>query len=123
MGGVCQVLGIVSRPSPSMAATGVMLLMMWVGHDFVALMVLAGEEFLQCKDTSDKEGDLGKKDGLGGGEGDDAEEEGDERHDLELGDREEWNQLLDLLLLATGWKNIEFLVYLSLTYRSQFHLR
>lgn len=46
---------------------------------------------------------LGKKDGLGGSESNDAEEQRNESHNLQLGDGKKRDQLLKLLFLATSW--------------------
>lgn len=84
-------------------AAGIMLFMVWVSNDFVAgFMVLASKELLQGNDTGNEERDLGKDHGFGSSKGNDCEEKRDESHDLKLGDGQERDQGLQLLLLATS---------------------
>lgn len=95
MSSISEVLSIIDCSSPTVPTAGVMLFVVRVGNDLVAgLMMLASQEFLQGNDTGDQESDLGKEDGLGGSEGNDSEEQGNESHDLQLGDSEKRDELL-----------------------------
>lgn len=88
-----------------MSAAGVVFFVVWMGDHFVAsLMVFASQEFLEGDDTSDEEGDLGQEESLGGREGDDTKEQGNEGGDLQLGESEQGQELLDLLLFATSYE-------------------
>lgn len=88
-----------------MTAAREVFLMMRVGYDFVAgFMMFAGQEFLEGDNTSDEERHLGEEEGLGSSECDDTQEERDQSGDLQLGESKEGEELLDLLLLATGCK-------------------
>lgn len=100
---------VVDGSSPTVPTAGVtVLIMVWVGDNFVTgFVMLASQKFLQSEDTSDQEGNLGEEYSLGSGESDDAEEQGNESGDLQLGEGQKGHQLLDLLLLATGWKEIK----------------
>lgn len=86
-----------------MTAAGVMLFMMRMGYDFVAgFVVFTCQKFLQGNDTGDQEGYLGEEYSLGGSKCDDAEEERDKGGDLKFSEGKQREELLDLLLLATG---------------------
>lgn len=77
--------------------------MMRVGDDLIAgLVMFASQELLQGNDTGNKERNLGKEQGLGSRERDDAQEQRDEGGDLQLGKSEEGQELLDLLLFTTS---------------------
>lgn len=100
---VRKVLRFINGPAPPVTAAWVVLLVVCrVSHDLVALVALVGQELLQGDDSSHQQGNLGEDDGLGCGEGDDSEEERDQGGDLELSDGQKGQELLDLLLLATG---------------------
>lgn len=86
-----------------MAAVAVVLIMVRMGHYFVAFMVIAlGEKLLQNNQSGGEKGSLSEHKTLDGSEGDDGEEQGDEGLDLQLEETKDGHQLLQLLLLATA---------------------